>query len=73
MGQLPLPQIDHDLCNGCLHCVNACPTQALGQNQGKAYLRYPELCTYCTACEDVCPEDAIGPHFLIVLKARKVA
>lgn len=66
----PLPSIDADKCTGCHRCVDACPTQALDQKHGKAYLRYPELCTYCTACEDICPEDAIALPYLIVLAPR---
>jgi NAD-dependent dihydropyrimidine dehydrogenase PreA subunit len=46
--------------------VEACPTDALAQIQGKAVLAFPEECTYCTACQDVCPEDAIALPFLVV-------
>ncbi len=67
MTHLPLPQIDQDLCSGCGRCIDACPTQALGQHHGKAYLREPSACTYCVACEDVCPESAIALPFLIAL------
>lgn len=67
MSQDPLPQINRDLCTGCRRCVEVCPTQALDQFLGKAYLRFPEACTYCTACEDLCPEGAIALPFLIVL------
>ncbi|NOX64019.1 MAG: 4Fe-4S dicluster domain-containing protein [Chloroflexi bacterium] len=63
----PQPRIDSGLCNGCLQCVEVCPTQALDILNGKAYLRYPERCTYCTACEDICPENAIALPFLIVM------
>ncbi len=66
----PLPQIDPKLCIGCHRCVDLCPTQALDQRDGKAYLRYPDRCTYCTACEDVCPTDAIALPFLIVLSSK---
>lgn len=66
----PLPEIDRNLCTGCHRCVDVCPTQALDQANGKAYLRYPERCTYCTACETVCPEDAIALPFLIVLASK---
>jgi formate hydrogenlyase subunit 6/NADH:ubiquinone oxidoreductase subunit I len=52
--------------------VDVCPTQALAQVAGKAFLAYPERCTYCTACEDVCPEDAIALPFLIVLAQQSV-
>ena len=62
--------VDADKCGGCKSCVDVCPTQALAQQHGKAFLAYPERCTYCTACEDVCPEDAIALPFVIVLKPR---
>jgi formate hydrogenlyase subunit 6/NADH:ubiquinone oxidoreductase subunit I len=62
-----LPIINQELCTGCHRCVEACPTQALDQVAGKAFLRYPERCTYCTACEDICPENAIALPFLIVM------
>lgn len=63
----PLPSIDARKCTGCHRCVDVCPTQALAQVDGKAFLALPTRCTYCTACEDVCPEDAIALPFLIVL------
>jgi 2-oxoglutarate ferredoxin oxidoreductase subunit delta len=63
----PLPKIDQALCTGCHRCVELCPTQALDQVDGKAFLRYPEKCTYCSACEEICPEGAIALPFLIVL------
>lgn len=65
----PLPSIDSNKCTGCHRCVDVCPTHALAQQRGKAFLAYPERCTYCAACEDVCPEDAIALPFLIVLAA----
>ncbi len=71
-GMNPLPTIDPKRCTGCHRCVDVCPTQALAQVAGKAFLAYPERCTYCTACEDVCPEDAIALPFLIVLAQQSV-
>jgi ferredoxin len=69
MSTLPVPQIDQNRCNGCGLCLDTCPTQALGQRDGKAYLLDPAACTYCTACEEICPESAIALPFLIVLAA----
>ena len=63
----PLPQIDTERCRGCHRCVDVCPTHALAQEGGKAFLRAPHLCVYCMACEDICPEGAIHLPFLIVL------
>lgn len=61
----PLPIIDLERCTGCGHCVDVCPTDALGTVAEKANLVAPELCTYCTVCQDICPEDAIALPFLI--------
>ncbi|MCB0002578.1 MAG: 4Fe-4S binding protein [Anaerolineae bacterium] len=63
----PLPTIDQALCTGCHRCVEICPTRALDQRKGKAFMRFPDLCTYCTVCEDICPANAIALPFLIVL------
>ena len=60
-----LPQIDRQLCTGCGDCITRCPTDALGDVDGKAALVNPEVCTYCVACEDVCPVNAIALPFLI--------
>ena len=67
MSNDPLPTIDQSLCTGCHRCVDVCPTRALDQTVGKAYLSHPDLCTYCAVCEDVCPVGAIALPFLIVL------
>ncbi len=69
----PLPTIDSKKCTGCHRCVDLCPTQALAQVAGKAFLAYPDRCTYCTACEDVCPENAIALPFLIVMAPAPAA
>lgn len=66
MESVPLPQIDPARCTGCGRCVDVCPTQALDQDHGLAYLRYPERCSYCLACEDICPEDAIALPFAVI-------
>lgn len=66
MSNLPLPRIVAALCSGCGRCVEICPTQALGQVNGKAVLICPDRCTYCALCEDLCPDSAIALPFLIV-------
>lgn len=63
-----MPRIDHTLCIGCKHCVEACPTNALAQVDGKANLIRPENCIYCFVCEDICPQSAIELPFLIITK-----
>lgn len=70
MSTIPLPQIDHERCNGCQACVDRCPTNALALVRGKAVLLVPESCTYCSACEDVCPTNAIALPFMVVIRQR---
>lgn len=66
MSNLPLPRILAERCSGCQRCIEICPTQALGQVNGKADLVHPDNCTYCALCEDICPDGAIALPFLIV-------
>jgi NAD-dependent dihydropyrimidine dehydrogenase PreA subunit len=61
-----MPQIDQRICTGCAECIKACPTGALGVQNGKATLLHPEICTYCAACEEICPVGAIELPYLIV-------
>ena len=53
-------EIDTGKCpEGCMACVDACPSDALSMADGK-----PEVdqtfCILCSACEGVCPEDAVS-------------
>jgi ferredoxin len=72
MSNLSLPRIVAALCTGCGRCVEICPTQALGQVNGKAMLICPDRCTYCALCEDLCPENAIALPFLIVFADSQI-
>lgn len=47
-----------DLCIGCSHCMNVCPTEAIRVHQGKAILM-DNRCVDCGACFRVCPVGAI--------------
>ena len=51
-------KIDTEKCNGRMHCLRACPTQAIRVKNGKARL-LPELCIDCGSCLGVCPTGAI--------------
>src|SRR6056297_3836685 len=51
-------KIQKDICIGCSHCMNVCPTGALRVRNGKAEL-YGERCVDCGECYRVCPVGAI--------------
>ncbi len=47
-----------DICIGCSHCMNICPTEAIRVAHGKAQL-HPNKCVDCGECYRVCPVGAI--------------
>ncbi len=51
-------KVDHDICYGCTHCMNVCPTEAIRINEGKALI-LKKRCVDCGECLKVCPVDAI--------------
>ncbi|MFC2164002.1 [Fe-Fe] hydrogenase large subunit C-terminal domain-containing protein [Acidobacteriota bacterium] len=53
-------QIDTEKCEGRMHCMRVCPTQAIRVRNGKAMI-IEEKCIDCGECITVCPHDAIIP------------
>jgi iron only hydrogenase large subunit-like protein len=51
-------KISDDLCIGCSHCMNVCPTEAIRVRDGKAIL-YENRCVDCGECFKACPVSAI--------------
>ncbi len=51
-------KIISDVCTGCTHCMNVCPTAAIRIKQGKATLN-ENACTDCGMCLKSCPQQAI--------------
>jgi iron only hydrogenase large subunit-like protein len=47
-----------DVCIGCSHCMNVCPTQAIRIRDGKAELK-DNYCVDCGRCYRACPAGAI--------------
>jgi iron only hydrogenase large subunit-like protein len=47
-----------DICIGCSHCMNVCPTQAIRIKEGKAELK-DNFCVDCGKCYRACPVGAI--------------
>ena len=54
--------LDVDACpEGCVVCVDSCPTQAIRIKNGKPEVT-DDFCIFCSACEKVCPNKAIKVH-----------
>lgn len=51
--------LEKDYCNGCTHCLDRCPTQAIRIINGKAQI-IQERCIDCGECLRVCPYHAKG-------------
>ncbi len=51
-------KIDQDVCYGCTHCMNVCPTEAIRINDGRADI-LKKRCVDCGECLKACPVDAI--------------
>ncbi len=51
--------LEPDYCNGCTHCLDRCPTQAIRIVDGKARI-ISERCIDCGECLKVCPFHAKG-------------
>jgi NAD-dependent dihydropyrimidine dehydrogenase PreA subunit len=47
-----------EVCIGCTHCIQVCPTEALRVKDGKAQL-FDNRCVDCGECMRVCPVNAI--------------
>lgn len=53
-------EVDVSKCpEGCMVCVDACPSEALKRGEDGRPVLEGEYCIYCSTCENVCPEDAI--------------
>ncbi len=53
-------KINPERCDGKMHCLRVCPTQAIRVRTGKAVI-LEKRCVDCGRCLDVCPHDAIVP------------
>ena len=50
-------ETDVEKCNGCTHCVTACPVGAISYNR---HLKKASKCNMCGLCVEFCPGDAIS-------------
>lgn len=51
-------KVDYDICIGCTHCMQSCPTEAIRIRNGKAVIS-ENKCIDCGECFRVCPVKAI--------------
>ncbi|MCK9208040.1 MAG: 4Fe-4S binding protein [Salinivirgaceae bacterium] len=51
-------KVNEEVCIGCSHCMNACPTEAIRIWSGKAVIDENQ-CIDCGECHRVCPVNAI--------------
>ena len=60
-----ISNIDRTKCTGCGICVELCIMDVirLDEEEGKAYIAYPEDCQLCYQCELGCPEEAVRVDF----------
>ena len=59
-------------CQGCTHCLRACPTEAIRIRRGKAEVM-PHRCVHCGRCIQVCPRGAWGVRSDSLEKVKKDA
>jgi NAD-dependent dihydropyrimidine dehydrogenase PreA subunit len=58
------PVIDTENCAGCGTCEDSCPLDVIYLNEdGKAWVRYPEECWHCGSCRLECPQSCIAIRF----------
>ena len=57
-------RIDREQCVACGHCREICPGNLIQRDEnGKAFLKYPEECWGCASCLKECAHGAIA-YFL---------
>ncbi|HIJ67502.1 MAG TPA: 4Fe-4S binding protein [Planctomycetes bacterium] len=52
-------KVDAEKCTGCESCIDACPSEAIKMEEGKAVVD-ADTCVDCGVCVDECPVEAIS-------------
>lgn len=52
-------KVDAEKCTGCESCIDACPSEAIKMEDGKAVVD-ADTCVDCGVCVDECPVEAIS-------------
>lgn len=58
-NQKLVAKIDESICIGCVHCIKACPVDAILGATKKMHTVIEQECTGCELCVPVCPVDCI--------------
>lgn len=67
---LPLPVVNHDLCDGCRKCVDFCVFNALALISGQIKV-FDKICHSCGGCRILCPQNAISEYDKNIGKIEK--
>ena len=51
-------KVDAQTCTGCETCIDACPSEAIKMEEGKAVIE-ADNCVDCGVCVDECPVESI--------------
>ena len=65
-----IPEVDHELCNGCRKCVDFCNFNALAYIKNKLIV-FDDVCHSCGGCILVCPERALTEKAKVIGKVQK--
>jgi ferredoxin hydrogenase large subunit len=66
----------NDQCNGCLACVENCPSRALkalDDDNSRTILHNMSRCARCANCWRICPQDAIEFQYILINEWDRVA
>lgn len=65
-----IPNVNHELCNGCRKCVDFCKFNALAYIKSKLII-FDDVCHSCGGCSLVCPEKALTDRKKAIGKVQK--
>lgn len=65
-----IPNVNHELCNGCRKCVDFCKFNALAYIKSKLII-FDDVCHSCGGCSLVCPEKALTEKAKVIGKVQK--
>lgn len=64
---ITVPQVEHELCNGCRQCIEFCKFNALVYINARLVI-FDEVCHACGGCSLVCPANALTEKAKVIGK-----